>query len=209
VWRRANRAIAGIMVVVATVTLAMIIGDVNDPFSRLVVPPPGGTQPQVPTTKLVEVVATQQGTQRIDQPSSAGTAQPPLRQTPEARAPAEKTTTATAARTTTSAPAAPPPGGDSGPVIVCPDVAGALPPVPAGAQSEVARELRNLETQLAEANSRLTASLGTSDPDFVRNAILGPLTSRRIASLDRIAIAIGRFGARPAGLDRLAPCHVR
>jgi hypothetical protein len=73
----------------------------------------------------------------------------------------------------------------------------------------VAREVRNLEEQLAEANRRLMASLGTSDPDFVRNAILGPLMSRRIASLDRIAIAIGRFGARPAGLERLAPCHVR
>jgi hypothetical protein len=220
VWRRANRAIVGTMVLVATVTLAMIVGDVNDPFSRIVVPLPGETPPQVPTTMLVEVVATQpvgsanmpstSGSPQIDQPPLAATVQPPLRQTAQGTAPAAKAPTETTTRTTTPAPPAPPPpGGGSGPVIVCPNVAGALPPVPAGAQSEVARELRYLEAQLAEANSRLVASQGTSDPSFVRNAILGPLTSRRIASLDRIAIAIGRFGPRPAGLERLAPCDVR
>jgi hypothetical protein len=63
-------------------------------------------------------------------------------------------------------------------------------------------------TQVADANRRLRAQDNPNDPNFVQNAIIGPLTSQRIASLDRIAIAIGRYGPRPTGLDRFAPCAV-
>ena len=90
--------------------------------------------------------------------------------------------------------------------IVCPDVAGELPAVPARARAEVDRNLALLDTQLAEANARLARSAGEGGPNFVRNAILGPLADKRVATINRIATAIGRSAARPAGLDALAPC---
>jgi hypothetical protein len=90
--------------------------------------------------------------------------------------------------------------------IVCPDPAGALPAIPARAQAEVSRELANLDKQLAEANARLVNTVGQGGPNFVQNAILGPLASKRTAALDRIAIAIGRAAARPQGLERFATC---
>jgi hypothetical protein len=90
--------------------------------------------------------------------------------------------------------------------IVCPDVAGALPAIPARAQAEVDRNLALLEKQIDEANARLASSAGQGGPNFVRNAILGPLEDKRFATLNRIATAIGRNAARPVGLDALAPC---
>jgi hypothetical protein len=90
--------------------------------------------------------------------------------------------------------------------IVCPDVAGGLPAIPARAQAEVDRNLALLETQIAEANRRLETSAGEGGPNFVQNAILGPLADKRVATVNRIATAIGRSAARPVGLDALAPC---
>jgi hypothetical protein len=90
--------------------------------------------------------------------------------------------------------------------INCPSVADKLPPVPAEARAEVDRNLALLEKQIAEANTRLATSQGEGGPNFVNNAILGPLTSKRVATIDRIAIAIGRRAARPTGLEALAPC---
>ena len=90
--------------------------------------------------------------------------------------------------------------------IVCPDVAGELPAIPAGAQAEVDRNLALLDTQIAEAERRLAASAGEGGPNFVQNAILGPLADKRVATINRIATAIGRTAARPVGLDALAPC---
>ena len=90
--------------------------------------------------------------------------------------------------------------------IACPDVAGALPAIPARAQAEVDRNLALLDTQIAEANRRLETSEGQGGPNFVQNAILGPLEDKRFATLNRIATAIGRNAARPVGLDALAPC---
>ncbi|MGI5507367.1 hypothetical protein [Lentzea sp. CA-135723] len=84
-----------------------------------------------------------------------------------------------------------------------------LPNVPAAARSEVDRELATLGKQLAEANDRLRTSAGQGGPNFVQNAILGPLASKRTAALDRIAIAIGRVEARPQGLERFATCSLR
>ncbi|WP_222108121.1 DUF1996 domain-containing protein [[Actinomadura] parvosata] len=94
--------------------------------------------------------------------------------------------------------------------INCPAVADRLGQVPARAQAEVQRNLQQLETQLAEANRRLANSAGQGGPNFVQNAILGPLKDKRTATLQRIAIAFQRAGARaPAGLQTLATCELR
>jgi hypothetical protein len=92
--------------------------------------------------------------------------------------------------------------------ITCPDVAGKLPAVPAPAKAEVDRNLQLLNTQIQEANNRLATSQGQGGPNFVQNAILGPLKDKRVATIDRMAIAIGRTAARPQGLDALAPCSL-
>jgi hypothetical protein len=91
------------------------------------------------------------------------------------------------------------------PTVNCPDVNG-LPAIPAQAQAEVTRNLELLDTQIAEANKRLASSVGDGGPNFIRNAILGPLEDKRVATLNRIETAIGRNAARPEGLERFAPC---
>ncbi|MEU4036506.1 hypothetical protein [Streptomyces collinus] len=90
--------------------------------------------------------------------------------------------------------------------ISCPDVASRLPAVPASAKAEVDRNLALLQTQIQEANTRLKNTVGQGGPNFVNNAILGPLKDKRVSTIDRIALAIGRTSAKPAGLDALAPC---
>ncbi|WP_218148314.1 DUF1996 domain-containing protein [Lentzea xinjiangensis] len=92
------------------------------------------------------------------------------------------------------------------PTIKCPSVRGALPGVPDQALDEVDRDLDQLDKQIAEANQRLVTSKGQGGPNFIDNAILGPLKDKRVATLDRIAIAIGRGAERPQGLERLAKC---
>ncbi|MER6108008.1 hypothetical protein [Streptomyces hirsutus] len=90
--------------------------------------------------------------------------------------------------------------------ISCPDVTPELPAIPASAQAEVDRNLGQLDTQIAEANRRLVDTVGQGGPNFVQNAILGPLEDKRVAAINRIATAIGRTAERPAGLDSLAAC---
>ncbi|MFF5216006.1 hypothetical protein [Micromonospora sp. NPDC000442] len=94
--------------------------------------------------------------------------------------------------------------------VSCPTVADRLPAVPAQAAAEVQRELANLESQIADADARLArqAANPQGGPNFVRNAIIGPLEDRRVAAINRIATAIGRVdGSRPADLVNLArPC---
>ncbi|MFH9014435.1 hypothetical protein ACH4C6_24015 [Streptomyces sp. NPDC017943] len=90
--------------------------------------------------------------------------------------------------------------------ISCPDVRSQLPAVPASARAEVDRNLALLDTQLREANTRLADTVGQGGPDFVQNAILGPLKDKRVATVNRIATAIGRTAAKPQGLDTLAAC---
>lgn len=92
--------------------------------------------------------------------------------------------------------------------IVCPDVASQLPAIPAQAKAEVDRNLAQLGTQIAEAEQRLATSQGQGGPNFVQNAIIGPLADKRAAAIDRIAIAIGRVDAKPQGLANLAPCSL-
>jgi hypothetical protein len=99
-------------------------------------------------------------------------------------------------------------GGNAG-QISCPDVASLLPAIPAQAQAEVQRNLDLLNTQITEANNRLVTSAGEGGPNFVQNAILGPLEDKRVATINRIATAIGRNADKPQGLDALAPCSLR
>ncbi|MGI5453218.1 hypothetical protein ACQEWB_08620 [Streptomyces sp. CA-249302] len=90
--------------------------------------------------------------------------------------------------------------------ITCPDVASQLPAIPASAQAEVTRNLTLLQTQIDEANKRLVDTVGQGGDNFVQNAILGPLEDKRIATVNRIATAIGRTADKPQGLEALAPC---
>jgi hypothetical protein len=92
------------------------------------------------------------------------------------------------------------------PQVQCPTVRDKLPGVPDSALAEVNRNLDELDRQISEANERLVSGRGQADAGFVDNAILGPLTAKRTAVLDRIAIAIGRQGNRPQGLEALARC---
>ncbi|MFF4357930.1 hypothetical protein [Streptomyces sp. NPDC001604] len=97
-------------------------------------------------------------------------------------------------------------GASAAGTISCPDVASKLPAIPASAQAEVTRNLTLLQTQIQEANNRLQSTVGQGGPNFVQNAILGPLADKRKSTIDRIAIAIGRTSAKPTGLDSLAAC---
>ncbi|HEY0500329.1 MAG TPA: hypothetical protein VGD48_31585 [Kutzneria sp.] len=97
---------------------------------------------------------------------------------------------------------------DAAPGVVCPSVRDKLPAIPAAAQAEVTRNLTLLDTQIAEANQRLVSTKGQGGPNFVNNAILGPLKDKRVSTIDRIAISIGRHAAKPTGLDVLAPCSL-
>ncbi|MFJ2605118.1 MULTISPECIES: hypothetical protein [unclassified Streptomyces] len=90
--------------------------------------------------------------------------------------------------------------------ISCPDVASQLPAIPASAQAEIDRNLTLLQTQIDEANKRLVDTVGQGGPNFVNNAILGPLKDKRVATINRMATAIGRTATKPTGLDALAPC---
>jgi F0F1-type ATP synthase membrane subunit b/b' len=121
---------------------------------------------------------------------------------PAAPAPTEAATDPPAAEATTAAPA------EAG-VISCPDVASQLPAIPASAQAEVDRNLTLLKTQITEANNRLVSSLGEGGPNFVQNAILGPLADKRTATINRIATAIGRTAAKPVlDVATLSKCSV-
>ncbi|MET0237249.1 MAG: DUF1996 domain-containing protein, partial [Kibdelosporangium sp.] len=94
------------------------------------------------------------------------------------------------------------------PSISCPTVADRLPAVPDQARAEVDQNLKLLDNQISEANQRLTREQNQSDPNFVNNAILGPLRSKRVATIDRMAIAIGRNAPRPTNLVSLADCDL-
>ncbi|MFH9551651.1 DUF1996 domain-containing protein [Streptomyces sp. NPDC017435] len=95
--------------------------------------------------------------------------------------------------------------------ISCPDVGAKLTSVPGRARAQVDRELALLDQQVAEAYQRLQNAAGAIQRDggFTDNAITGPLKDKRVATIDRIAIAIGRSGTRPQGLESLAACSLR
>ncbi|NGO46154.1 DUF1996 domain-containing protein [Streptomyces sp. YC419] len=95
--------------------------------------------------------------------------------------------------------------------IDCPDVGSKLTAVPDQARAEVDKELALLDKQIAEAYQRLqnTARAQQQDTGFADNAIMNPLKDKRTATIDRIAIAIGRVGEKPQGLESLAACTLR
>ncbi|MBB4744639.1 F0F1-type ATP synthase membrane subunit b/b' [Actinoplanes octamycinicus] len=96
---------------------------------------------------------------------------------------------------------------DAVPTVNCPQVAPQLPAIPAKAKAEVERNLALLNTQIQEANKRLASSVGQGGPNFIQNAILGPLKDKRASTIDRIAISIGRVAAKPnLPVDSLATC---
>ncbi|WP_306204076.1 hypothetical protein [Actinoplanes sp. RD1] len=97
-------------------------------------------------------------------------------------------------------------GGDVA-TVNCPAVSG-LPSIPAEAADEVSRNLALLDTQIAEANARIVSTQGQGGPNFIQNAILGPLEDKRVATLNRIETAIGRHAAKPEGLEKFAPCSL-
>ncbi|MDI6104874.1 DUF1996 domain-containing protein [Actinoplanes sp. NEAU-A12] len=97
-------------------------------------------------------------------------------------------------------------GQAANPRIKCPTVRDRLPGVPDRAVAEVNRNLDELDRQISEANERLVTTRGQGGAAFVDNAILGPLKAKRVAVLDRMAIAISRQAPRPQGLEALAGC---
>ena len=97
----------------------------------------------------------------------------------------------------------------SAPTVNCPAVAGELGTVPAQAQAEIERNLALLNTQIGEANKRLVSSQGEGGANFIQNAILGPLKDKRVATINRMATAIGRNAAKPVlDVDGLATCSL-
>ncbi|WP_411078706.1 DUF1996 domain-containing protein [Streptomyces sp. cmx-18-6] len=95
--------------------------------------------------------------------------------------------------------------------IDCPEAVNGLPDVPDPARPEVDRELAAMDTQITDAYRQFADRKEeiARDPGLAENAVLGPLRSKRAASLDRIGIAIGRVAERPDGLDGLAGCSLR
>jgi hypothetical protein len=97
----------------------------------------------------------------------------------------------------------------SAPTVNCPAVAGKLGAVPAQAKAEIERNLALLNTQIAEANKRLITSQGEGGANFIQNAILGPLKDKRVATINRMATAIGRNAAKPVlDVNGLATCSL-
>ncbi|GCB49899.1 DUF1996 domain-containing protein [Streptomyces sp. NL15-2K] len=94
--------------------------------------------------------------------------------------------------------------------IKCPDVGQQLTDVPDGARAGVDQELAKLDQQVTEAYKRLadTRQAQAGDAAYVDNAILGPLKSKRTATIDRIGINIQRAGGQPPqGADQLSQCE--
>ncbi|MEV6341951.1 hypothetical protein [Actinoplanes sp. NPDC051851] len=92
--------------------------------------------------------------------------------------------------------------------ISCPDVTINVA-IPSQAAAEVQRNLELLDTQIAESQARLESTVGQGGANFVQNAILGPLASKRFATINRIETAIGRNAAKPdLNAETLQTCTV-
>ncbi|BAL90727.1 hypothetical protein AMIS_55070 [Actinoplanes missouriensis 431] len=103
-------------------------------------------------------------------------------------------------------------GGNAGngnaavPTVNCPAVNIGVA-IPASAQAEITRNLELLQTQIREANARIVSTQGQGGPNFIQNAILGPLEDKRVAAINRMETAIGRAAAKPnLNAEGLAPC---
>ncbi len=86
--------------------------------------------------------------------------------------------------------------------ISCPDVGNQLPEVPDAARGDVDRQLADLDGQITEAYGQFER---TRD----KESLLQPLEEKRRDTLDGIADTLDQAGARPEGLDSMAPCTLR
>lgn len=86
--------------------------------------------------------------------------------------------------------------------ISCPDVANQLPDVPEAARGEVDRQLADLDSQITQAYDAFGK---TQD----KQSVLPPLEEERRGTLGEIARSMEQAGARPDGLDGMAPCTLR
>ncbi|MDJ0461437.1 DUF1996 domain-containing protein [Streptomyces sp. H27-C3] len=95
--------------------------------------------------------------------------------------------------------------------IDCPEVVNGLPKVPRSVRREVDRELAAIDSQITDAYKKFADSRQqiAQDPNYVQNTVLGPLKSKRAASIKRIASTLDRKKVRPRGLEGLAPCAMR
>ncbi|WP_424531249.1 DUF1996 domain-containing protein [Sphaerisporangium viridialbum] len=92
--------------------------------------------------------------------------------------------------------------------VSCPSVADRLTDVPAAAQAEVKRNLATIDRQIAQADQRLARIGARASNSLIRNAVLNPLRLQRSFTINRIATAVRRAGAR-ADLRNLTSCTVR
>ena len=93
--------------------------------------------------------------------------------------------------------------------VICRSVASSLPKVPVRARKQVKRNLNVLKVQIAQANARLAAR--PLSARAVQTKVLTPLKAQRVATINRIAKAIGHTATRKATkrkLLKLAPCGV-
>ncbi|MEV4282456.1 cellulase family glycosylhydrolase, partial [Actinoplanes xinjiangensis] len=98
--------------------------------------------------------------------------------------------------------------GEATPTVSCPAVRIGVA-VPAQQRADVQRNLELLNTQIDEADKRIVATRGQGGPNFVQNAILGPLKDKRFATIERIETAIARNAKRPdLNAEGLAPCRL-
>lgn len=86
--------------------------------------------------------------------------------------------------------------------ISCPDVANQLPEVPNAARGEVDRQLADLDSQITQAYDAFGK---TQD----KESVLPPLEEERRGTLGEITRSMEQAGARPDGLDSMAPCTLR
>jgi hypothetical protein len=94
------------------------------------------------------------------------------------------------------------------PTVNCPTV-NINVAVPASAQAEITRNLQLLNTQIQEANARIVSTQGQGGPNFIQNAILGPLKDKRFATINRMETAIGRTAAKPnLNAEGLSTCSL-
>jgi len=94
------------------------------------------------------------------------------------------------------------------PTVNCPQVAVNVA-VPAQQRADVQNNLKLLNTQIDEANQRLRTTVGQGGPNFINNAILGPLKDKRFATINRIETAIGRNAPKPnLNAEGLSACKL-
>jgi hypothetical protein len=159
---------------------------------------PDGEQPTAKPTKRPAKSAKAKGETKTGAATGGSTSHDPAKPKPTKK-PAEKDDDTSAGAEDDGAAAQ---------VVQCPSVKDHLPAVPSAAAAEVDQNLAELKQQIAEADAGIAELIKhpVDDPNFVQNTILGPLRDRRIATLDRITIAIGRVTTAPTGLAELAPC---